>query len=57
MFESSPGGNIGFEQDMKLTQEYVNIMGGKLDAPQFSWFLELYIKAYMGLRPFTSEGD
>ena len=57
MFESSPGGNIGFKPDMKLTQEYVNIMGGKLDVLQFSWFLELYIKAYMGLRPFTSEED
>lgn len=52
MFESSPGNNMGFEPDIKLTKEMMMVMGGKLDSPAFQWFEQLSVQAYLVLRPY-----
>ena len=41
---------MAFEPDMKLTAEFVDIMGGRIDAPQFKNFMKQCVYAYLAVR-------
>jgi phosphatidylinositol 4-kinase len=71
LIESSPGGNIGFEPDFKLTTELVELMGGDQNAPAFKferhfldstylllfsrYFVDLMTRAYLAVRPYQEQ--
>lgn len=54
MLSNSPG-HIGFEANtFKLTQEYVDLMGG-IDSPNYELFMKLSTDAFLALRKHTYE--
>merc|ERR1712157_27802 len=61
MFESSPGGNMGFEPDFKLAHEMVGLFSGSKTNPYtqesklYKEFVNLTCRAFLAIRPFYKE--
>eukprot|EP01116_Phalansterium_solitarium_P022214 TRINITY_DN7253_c0_g1_i2.p1 TRINITY_DN7253_c0_g1~~TRINITY_DN7253_c0_g1_i2.p1 ORF type:complete len:2046 (+),score=784.72 TRINITY_DN7253_c0_g1_i2:171-6308(+) len=54
IFDSSPGGNMGFETaPFKLSAEMIDILGGRPDAEPFKFFMEQGIKAFLAARKYS----
>jgi hypothetical protein len=51
LFDISPGGNLKFERaPFKMAPEYIQIMGGSVDAPPFKYFIDLCVQGYIAVR-------
>ncbi|EGG17773.1 phosphatidylinositol 4-kinase [Cavenderia fasciculata] len=52
IFDISPGGDLlTFEASpFKMNQEMIDIMGGKPNAEQFTWFMEQSVRAFLAAR-------
>jgi phosphatidylinositol 4-kinase len=51
LFDISPGGNLKFERaPFKMTPEYIQIMGGSVEAPPFKYFVDLCVQGYIAVR-------
>eukprot|EP00485_Elphidium_margaritaceum_P001638 CAMPEP_0202688812 /NCGR_PEP_ID=MMETSP1385-20130828/4234_1 /ASSEMBLY_ACC=CAM_ASM_000861 /TAXON_ID=933848 /ORGANISM="Elphidium margaritaceum" /LENGTH=1014 /DNA_ID=CAMNT_0049343857 /DNA_START=87 /DNA_END=3131 /DNA_ORIENTATION=- len=51
LFSNSPGGNIGFESaPFKLTEEYIQVMGGEENSKMFNYFKILLIRGFLEAR-------
>lgn len=51
LFDISPGGNLKFERaPFKMAPEYIQIMGGSVEAPPFRYFVDLCVQGYIAIR-------
>ena len=62
LFESSPGNNLNWEPDFKLTAEFVDLMCAGYtpktvitEPPFYRLFRELTVKGFLALRPYHEE--
>jgi phosphatidylinositol 4-kinase len=51
LFDISPGGNLKFERaPFKMAPEYIQIMGGSVEAPPFKYFVDLCVQGFIAVR-------
>ncbi|ETO25545.1 phosphatidylinositol kinase, partial [Reticulomyxa filosa] len=51
IMSNSPGGNVGFESaPFKLTEEFIQVMGGEQKSDMFNYFRILIIRGFMEIR-------
>ena len=50
MLDSSPGNNLGFEGDIKMSSEMYTLLGGSVEDPTYKCFEILSARAYLLIR-------